>query len=377
VTFDARWWFVSDLHLESDGPQPRHTSEAFAAFLETVVIAGRDAVLASGKAPARHLVMLGDTFDLAGRDAVAELVSSAERHRMVFDAWHACLRGGIELHFVCGNHDLALVRPPVRDVLHDLLPGEGVSVHPWILRADDLFFAEHGQQHHAPHRVPTILLAGVAAHEGPAPAPLAAWTAHSDTGPGRRIMALIAAARASRRAERQARSVGYRDLLQVEADRVGLSAAALQAVASTSPFGIRSALGVVGRLVLRRLGRDSPGAYLESAAAKVHAALAAHHCAARWYVVGHSHRATESSLDGAQVGYLNTGTWSADIRGDGPDTLEPTLFPFVCLEAKNSGASASLCYWRFNEVDRVQSRTVDPAARATPPMLRPADGNAR
>jgi hypothetical protein len=377
VTSDARWWFVSDLHLESNGPQPRHTSEAFAAFLDTVVVTGRGAVLEAGKAPARHLVMLGDTFDLAGQDAVAELAALAERHRIVFDAWRACLRDGIELHFVCGNHDLDLVRPPVRDVLHDLLPGDGVSVHPWILRADDMFFAEHGQQHHAPHRVPTILRAGVAAHERPAPAPLAAWTAHSDAGPGRRIAALIAAAMASLRAERQARSVGYRALLQVEADRVGLSAAALQAVASTSPFGFRSALGVVGRVVLHRLGRDSPGAYLETAAAKVHAALAAHHCAARWYVVGHSHRATESSLDGAHVGYLNTGTWSADIRGDGPDTLEPTLFPLVRLEAKNGDASAYLCYWRFNALDHVQSRMVDPPARATSPTLRPAHGNAR
>jgi UDP-2,3-diacylglucosamine pyrophosphatase LpxH len=377
VTVDARWWFVSDLHLASDGPQPRHTSEAFAAFLDSVVIAGHDAVLAAGKAAALHLVMLGDTFDLVGQDAVAQLAALAERHRMVFDAWRACLRHGIDLHFVCGNHDLDLVRPPVRDALHDLLPGDGVSVHRWILRADDLFFAEHGQQHHAPHRVPTILLAGVAAHEHPAPAPLAAWNAHSAAGPGRRIAALIAAARASRRAERQARSAGYRALLQVEADRVGLSAAALQAVASTSQFGVRSALGVVGRVVLRRLGRDSPGAYLESAAAKVHATLAAHHCAARWYVVGHSHRATESILDGGQVGYLNTGTWSADIRGDGPDTLEPTLFPLVLLEAENGGASASLCYWRFNALDHVQSRTVDAPARATPPMLRPAHGNAR
>jgi hypothetical protein len=373
MTLDAQWWFVSDLHLESDGPQTRHTSEAFAAFLDTIVVAGSVA----GKAPVRHLVMLGDTFDLAGQDAVGELTAVAERHRVVFDAWRACLRDGIELHFVCGNHDLDLVTAPVRDVLHGLLPGDLVSVHPWVLRADGLFFAEHGQQHHAPHRVPTILLAAGAADARPTPAPLAAWTAHSDAGPGRRIAALIAAARASRRAERQARSDDYRALLQVEADRMGMSAVALQAVASTSPFGLRAALGVVGRVVLRQLGRDSPGAYLESAAVKVHVALAAHHCAAPWYVVGHSHRATETSLDGAAVGYLNTGTWSADVRGTGPDTLEPMLFPLVRLDVKNGAALASLKYWRFTALDHVRSRRVDPTDRVTPPTLRPVDGNAR
>ena len=262
MTLDAQWWFVSDLHLESDGPQPRHTSEAFAAFLDTVVRAA--------KAPARHVVMLGDTFDLAGQDAVGGLTAVSERHRVVFDAWRACLRDGIELHFVCGNHDLDLITAPVGAVLHGLLPGDRVSVQPWVLRADGLFFAEHGQQHHAPHRIPTILLTSGAADSHPAPAPLAAWAAHSDAGPWRRIAALIAAARASWRAERQACSDGYRALLQVEADRLGLNAAALQAVASTSPFGVRSALGVVGRVMMRRLGRESPGAYLEAATAKVH-----------------------------------------------------------------------------------------------------------
>lgn len=368
MTIEEQWWFVSDLHLESEGAQPRRTSAAFAAFLETVVLAETS--------PARHLVMLGDTFDLAGHEAVAELTAVAERHRVVFDAWRACLQDGIELHFVCGNHDLDLLTAPVRDVLHGLLPGDRVSVHPWVLRADGLFFAEHGQQHHAPHRMPTILLSATAADARPAPAPLAAWTAHSNTGRRRRLAALIAAARASLRAERQARSDEYRVLLQFEAARLGLSAAALQAVASTSPFGIRSALGVVGRVVLRRLGRDSPGDYLESAIAEVHAVLAAHRCAARWYVVGHSHRATETALDGAAVRYLNTGTWSADVRGAGPDTLDPTLFPFVRLEARQRGAVAALYYWRFSALEHVRSRRVDPPARARQPMLRPADGNA-
>ena len=369
MTLDAQWWFVSDLHLESDGAEPRRTSEAFAAFLDTVVLAG--------KAPARHLVMLGDTFDLAGHEAVSVLTALAERHRVLFDAWRACLREGIELHFVCGNHDLDLVTAPVRDVLHGLLPGDRVSVHPWVLRADGLFFAEHGHQHHVPHRVPMILPAVDVAGVSPPPAPLAAWTAHAEAGLRRRIAALISAARASRRSERQVRSEDYQALLKVEADRLGLSAAALQAVAETSPFTVRSALAVVGRLVTRRLGRESrPGAYLESALARVHVALTAHHCAARWYIVGHSHRATETGLDGVAVRYLNTGTWSADIRGVGPDTFDPTLFPFVRLEVRRRGASASLYYWRFSALDDVRPK-VDPPARAIPPMLRPADGNAR
>jgi hypothetical protein len=126
VTPEAQWWFISDLHLASDGAQPRRTSEAFAAFLETVVLAGRT--------PVRHLVMLGDTFDLAGQDAVAELNAMADRHLVVFDAWRACLRDGTELHFVCGNHDLDLATTPVWNVLHDLLSGDRISVHPWAAR---------------------------------------------------------------------------------------------------------------------------------------------------------------------------------------------------------------------------------------------------
>jgi len=53
----AIWWFVSDLHLDPDGADPRGTDGALAEFVDAVV-------LDSG-APERHLVLLGDTFELS------------------------------------------------------------------------------------------------------------------------------------------------------------------------------------------------------------------------------------------------------------------------------------------------------------------------
>ena len=47
--------------------------------------------------------------------------------------------------------------------------------------------------------------------------------------------------------------------------------------------------------------------------------------------------------------YLNTGTWSDDVRGCGPDQRDDRLFPYVRIEATSVDAvvttQGSLGYW--------------------------------
>ena len=47
--------------------------------------------------------------------------------------------------------------------------------------------------------------------------------------------------------------------------------------------------------------------------------------------------------------YLNTGTWSDDVRGGGPDRRDDQLFPYIRVDALDANgvvtAQASLRYW--------------------------------
>jgi hypothetical protein len=99
----------------------------------------------------------------------------------------------------------------------------------------------------------------------------------------------------------------------------------------------------------RRLGLEHPGARLYRAAARVHAVLDEHGTAVPSLVFGHAHRADHHVIAGTSAGYLNTGTWSDDVRGRGPDQSDDRLFPYVRIDATGGDGGvttqAALHYW--------------------------------
>ena len=214
---------VSDLHLGTGGDR-RGTGEAFVELL--------DAIADTAPEADRHLVLLGDTFDLPGDDgAAARLEALAVRHPGVLAALRRTLATGTHLEVVCGNHDAALARPAVQAVLRRLLtlpprswpapqPGT-VRVHPWMLHVRGVFHAEHGHQHHDVHRVPTLLSQPSSA--GPMESPLSAWTRAAGGGPLDRLDGVRRAVRDVRRAERLAVAPAHLALVDAEAARTGPS----------------------------------------------------------------------------------------------------------------------------------------------------------
>ena len=344
------WWMVSDLHLGTGGDR-RGTGEAFVELL--------DAIADTAPEADRHLVLLGDTFDLPGDDgAAARLEALAVRHPGVLAALRRTLATGTHLEVVCGNHDAALARPAVRAVLLRLLtlpprswpapqPGR-VRVHPWMLHVRGVFHAEHGHQHHDVHRVPTLLSQPSSA--GPMESPLSAWTRAAGGGPLDRLNGVRRAVRDVRRAERLAAAPTHLALVDAEAARTDLPVDAGRALARTSRFRtLPVALDVGRRVAARRLGLEHPGARLYRAAARVHAVLDEHGAAVPSLVFGHAHRADHRVIAGTSAGYLNTGTWSDDVRGRGPDQHDDRLFPYVRIDATGGDGGvttqAALHYW--------------------------------
>jgi len=346
---DTRWWFVSDLHLDPEVPDSRRTAEAFAAFLGNVVLAVNS--------PGRHLVLLGDTFNLPGLEAIAD------RWPDFFALLRVCVTDGVTLDFVCGNHDSDLARAPTMTEL-GRLAGRGpdddrVRVHPWILYEPGVFYAEHGHQHHAVHRQPTIL------GTEPLRTPLAAWT-EPERRSSARAGAVLRAAGAVRRAERAVSTPQYASLLADEAARIGLPAEALGSLAKISRFRpVPAAAEVAGRVLARSVGRGRPGAYLESAAMEVHRTLTDFGCAVPWYLFGHTHSAVSAIVEGTDSRYINTGTWSADVRGRGPDIVDRMLFPVAVIA--NDGSRGHLRYWRWSSRGQRQSRL--PSSENSSPSL--------
>lgn len=156
--------------------------------------------------------------------------------------------------------------------------------------------------------------------------------------------------RSTQRHERLARTAWYQVLLAREAAALGMSGRALAEVAATSRFDTRRALTAAARRSLeRRMGVDRPGTYLAPRAAEIHRILTRDGRPAAAYVFGHNHRAERLELPGAPAAtYLNSGTWGADIRGTGPDQVDPGLFPFVRITATPGCVRAELRFWRHS-----------------------------
>jgi len=375
----GEWFLVSDLHLDGR-PSPRDVDRALPAFLETVV-RGRD-VARAGRGR-RALVLLGDTFELAGPAPLAptrvadRLTALARCHDRVFSALAACVRDGVELHVVGGNHDLEIVRPDASALLNRLLGLEperpGTRFWPWLLHEPGVLYAEHGSQHHALNRSPAVLVAREAAWtDGPLPPPpLAAASAGTDwcRPADPRAVRVARAFRAASRQERYAAGPAYRQLLDREAVDLRLPPQAAADLAALSRFRtVPAVAGAAGRVLARRTGRGRPGSHLVSRAAEAHRVLEGHRTPAAAYVFGHTHRAEQRPLPGSRVptAYLNTGTWCAAVRGDGPDRADPGLFPFVRVTATGDGVRAGLHFWSPDDrgVLADDAEYVLPAARS-------------
>ncbi|MFE5838095.1 hypothetical protein [Arthrobacter sp. NPDC056493] len=342
----GQWWLVSDLHLGMSDDDPRCPGSVLPQFL------CREVLAASG--PQQHVAFVGDTFELVGfaeDESLARLESILTRHPDTFWALQACAARGVQLHFVCGNHDAELARPSVAARLSALLsPVEParVRVYPWFLHVPHVLVAEHGHQHHALHRIPEVLRVAVNGTDGLDLPPLAAWNADPSRSRLSRVGDLARACLASERAERRVRKLAYFQLLQAESLRLALDEVAVRDLAHLSRFRTVSALPVAATRMLlaaagRRIAREEPPA----AAGRVARTLEAHDSGVAWYVSGHTHRALEAALEACPTRYANTGTWSSDVRGRGPDQSDRRAFPYVMVDVARDGAtSGGLRYWR-------------------------------
>jgi UDP-2,3-diacylglucosamine pyrophosphatase LpxH len=342
----AQWRLLSDLHLDTTDEDPRHPGSALPEFLHRKVLA------ASG--PQQHMVFVGDTFELAGfteDESLARLESILSRHGDTFLALKGCAARGVQLHFVCGNHDVELARPSVAARLSMLLsPDEPtrVRVHPWFLYVPQVLVAEHGHQHHALHRTPEVLRSAVNGTDALELPPLAAWNAHPSASRLSRAGAVARACLASERAERRVRGPEYDELLQSESARLALDGVAVRDLARLSRFRTVKALPVAAtRMVLSAAGRRGSGEQPPAAAGRFARTLEAHGAGVAWYVSGHTHRALESALESCPTRYVNTGTWCSDVRGSGPDQSDRRAFPYALVDVARDGAtSGGLRYWR-------------------------------
>jgi UDP-2,3-diacylglucosamine pyrophosphatase LpxH len=342
----ARWRLLSDLHLGMSDDDPRRPGRVLPEFLRHEVLA------ASG--PQQHVVFVGDTFELAGLaedESLARLESILACHAKTFQTLRACAAGGVQLHFVCGNHDVELARPSVAARLSSLLspvePAQ-IRVHPWFLHVPHVLLAEHGHQHHALHRIPELLRTAVSGTDELDLPPLAAWHAQPSSSRLSRAGAVARACLASERAERRVRELAYGGLLQAESLRLELDGAAVRDLARLSRFRTVSALPrTATRMVLAAAGRSIASEEAPPAAGRVARTLEAHGSGVAWYVSGHTHRALESALKGGSTRYINTGTWCSDVRGRGPDQSDRQAFPYAVVDVGPDGAtSGGLRYWR-------------------------------
>lgn len=341
----VRWRLLSDLHLGMSDDDPRHPGEVLSNFLRREVLAT--------SAPQQHVVFVGDTFELAGLDedeSLERLEAILARHPDTFRALQACVAGGVQLQFLCGNHDVELARPSVAARLSALLspmePGR-VRVHPWFLHVPNVLVAEHGHQHHALHRIPEVLRAAVNGTDELDLPPLAAWHAHPSRSRLSRAGAVARSCLASELAERRIRESAYNELLQTESLRLALDEAAVRDLARLSRFRTVSALPrAATRMVLAAAGRRTAGEVAPAAAGRFARTLETHGSGVAWYISGHTHRALESVLEGGSTRYLNTGTWCSDVRGRGPDQSDRRAFPYAVVDVAGDGAtSGGLRYW--------------------------------
>jgi predicted phosphodiesterase len=312
----SSWFFLSDLHLD-DRPGPGDRAAlALPGFLDSL-----------GDDGPTHLVLLGDTFELASApgDPVPRLDRIARRHPAVVLALRRCLAAGVQVHVVAGNHDLGLVRVGEQARLARLLGSADLHVHPWCLYVPGLFYAEHGHQHHDLNRYPRMVAAG----EHP-PTPLAAWAGGAQ-GP----LPVLRALSAATSEERRSRRPDHREALHEVGARAGLpvgSAPALHEVSRVRPG--RTTLRLARRAAARARGRDDRDDYLRRAAVRIDEVLGRYGAVPPYYVFGHTHTPVVRGLPHTQSLYANPGTWTSVPAGSG--------LPYVLVTHDQRGATLRL-----------------------------------
>ena len=300
----SSWFFLSDLHLDDrPGPGTGPRSPCPGSW----TLAGTDGPT--------HLVLLGDTFELASApgDPVPRLDRIARRHPAVVLALRRCLAAGVQVHVVAGNHDLELVRAGEQARLTRLLGSVDLHVHPWCLYEPGLFYAEHGHQHHDLTRYPRMVAAG----EHP-PTPLAAW-ADGAQGP----LPVLRALSAATSEERRSRRPDHREALHEVAARAGLPAGSAPALHEVSPLSTwtgHRATGPSGGGPGR--GRDDRDGYLRRAAVRIDEASA--DCKPRRTTSSGTHTPVVRGLPHTQSLYANPGTWTSVPAGSGLPYVLPT-----------------------------------------------------
>lgn len=358
---------LSDLHLgggaEAAGWGPGFADEfdgddAFPEFL---------AYLSTRDDPPDRLVLLGDTVDFlrvpvsgsrAGlyartdAEAVGQLDRVALAHPRVFAALAEALRAGVAIDVVVGNHDLELARSAVRDRLRALLLPAGsaaaagrLRVHRWGYHLPGLLYAEHGNHFHdintvhrplqpfrrggSVERPPAARLGGLRRVALRGPARSLARDAVSDLLPRHHPD------RAARRAYLAGALPGYAAGLGLPADTV----------LRLHEMGRASPARTVRRLVRAGLaGGPAFAEQLPAVAAAVHEILGAAGRGAAFYVFGHAHEARHARLPGTAACYLNTGTWSTDVRGtrEGPEPARRTWVEILPGQGGRPAAAALL-----------------------------------
>ena len=161
----------------------------------------------------------------------------------------------------------------------------------------------------------------------------------------------------------------YLALVDAEAARTGLPADAGRALARTSRFRTPARSRSTWAAGSPHAGWVSaaPGPASRRAAVRVHAALDEHGAAVPWLVFGHTHRAGHHVIAGTSACYLNTGTWTDDVRGT---RAGPRRRPAVPLRARRrhreDGAvatQAALHYWSAPQGGRGRPRRPEEPAR--------------
>lgn len=341
------WYFLSDLHLGSDAHDPRGVGEAFPRFLGEVVLADRR--------PERHLVLLGDTAELdgghspsvGGPTAVQQLDDVVAAFPGAFRALARCLRAGVTVHVVAGNHDVALSYEAVRDRLRKHLGAAGLAglrFHRWVLHVPGLLYAEHGNQHHLLNRFPLVLRTGAGGGDVPPRTPLAAWATQGL--PWLRAVRLARALRGARVAQGRAREPSYRELLHREARTVELVGEMLERVDDVTRFRLLPAVLLTFVRALRRsIGLGDHDGYLRRAADRIDNVLSSCEEPPSWYIFGHTHDAALAPLSRSGAYYANCGTWSA--LGRAKDRGDAHGFPYVLVEHDGQRGSARLRRWQM------------------------------
>ena len=331
---------ASDLHLDaSPDPARRDGGAAFTRFLASIVL--------PDDRPGARLLLLGDTFELADASAngdghaIARMNEIAGAHPRLLATLLECLRRGWRLDIVPGNHDMALTRSAVQRRLIRLLgtAAHRMRIHPWLYHVPGVLYAEHGHQHHDLNRFPTVL-----APDDPRRPdrlfvpPLGAWT-------GKVSARLLRAFVDSRRGEFRVRSPAYRARIAEVEPRLALPRDVVSQLHGLSRFRFRSTAVRLARRALNLPAARQPDGYLIAAAGRIHSVLSEVGRDVPVYAFGHTHHARTVRLaDGAW--YVNTGTWTADVRGAGPDRDDPDLYPYLDITVGTADIVPAIRYWR-------------------------------